>query len=47
MEKSILDYMPNTKALIENAKNKPTIEQRVEALELAMLEQLMGDVEDV
>lgn len=46
MKKSILDYMPITKALMENAKNKPTLEQRVEALETAMLEQILSEEEE-
>ena len=47
--KNIMDYFPKTKALIEAKKetSKPSIEERVEALELAMLEQLMEGVEDV
>lgn len=44
---NILDYMPNTKALIEEVKNKPTIEDRVEALESIILEQLMEGLKDV
>jgi hypothetical protein len=45
--KSFLKYLPKTKELLDKAKNKPTIEDRVEALELAMLEQITGGLEDV
>ena len=50
MKKNILDYyFPKTKALIKaNKENKtPSLEERVEALELAMLEQLMEGLDDV
>jgi hypothetical protein len=49
MKKSLLDYMPKTKKILEERKNnpKPTIEDRVEALELVMLEQIMEELEDV
>ena len=49
MKKNILDYFPKTKVLIEAAKDnkKPTIEERVEALEMAMLEQIMEGVQNV
>jgi hypothetical protein len=39
----ILDYMPNTKALIEAAKNQPSLEERIEALEQVMLEQILAE----
>jgi hypothetical protein len=39
----ILDYMPNTKALIEATKNQPSLEERIEALEQAMLDQILAE----
>ena len=43
MKKSILDYMPKTKALMEETKNLPTLEQRIEALEQLMLDQILAE----
>ncbi len=34
--------LPNTQALVELEKNKPTQEERISALEAAMLEQILA-----
>ena len=49
MKKGLIDYMPNTKKILEGNKNnpKPTLEERVEAVEQALLHQLLEVVEDV
>jgi hypothetical protein len=49
MSKTLLDYLPKSKALIDALKSvkKPSIEDRVEALELVMLEQILEGLEDV
>jgi hypothetical protein len=39
--------LPETKKLIEELKNKPTTDERLEALEMLLLEQLLGGLEDV
>jgi hypothetical protein len=47
-KKGLLDFMPKAKTLLESLKDnpKPTIEDRIEALELVMLEQLLEGLED-
>ena len=39
--------LPKTKELIEQLTTKPSIDERVEALETMILEQLLGGLEDV
>ena len=34
--------LPKTKELVEKEKEKPTTEERLDALEAAMLEQILG-----
>jgi hypothetical protein len=38
MNKTLLDLLPKTKELLEKSKSKPSVEQRVEALESAMVD---------
>jgi hypothetical protein len=46
MIKTLLDFCPKTKEIIEKKKNKPTTEERLAALEAAMLEQILGGCEN-
>lgn len=43
----LIDLFPETKKIIDSAEPKPTIEERVEALETMILEQMLGGLEDV